>query len=182
MFRKSRRFKPSVISARALAAGHYSSVDFDLIFFPHTLVMDEALIAKLDELVAGGLLIAQDIGAGAFTPNGQPRDLTALSVFGVGGAEWRAESATFLHKGRPVEVGPAGEMYFSHVRLAPAVGGAVLMPEVGVEGVGLVATTASALTFGFLPQVSRGGAGPMFWETLFLETLEDFVRERRQTA
>jgi len=178
VFRKSRRFKPSVISARALAAGRYSRADFDLIFFPHTLVMDDALIGKIGALVAGGLLIAQDIGAGAFTPNGEARNLAALSVFGVGGAEWRAEPASFLRKGRPVVVGTAGETYFSHVRLAPAVGGAVLMPEVGVEGVGLVATTATALTFGFLPQIARGGAGPMFWETLFLETLEDFVRER----
>jgi hypothetical protein len=182
VFRKSRRFKPAVISARALAAGQYSSQDFDLIYFPHTLVMDEDLIGKLNELVAGGLLIAQDVGAGAFTPNGEPRNLAALSVFGVGGAEWRAEPATFLYNGRPVVVGTVGEAYFSHVRLAPAVGGAILMPEVGVEGVGLIATTASALTFGFLPQLSHGGAGPMFWETLFLETLEDFVRERRRTA
>jgi len=182
VFRNSRRFKPSVISARSLASGRFSAADFDLIYFPHTLAMDDALIAKLDELVAEGLLIAQDIGAGAFTPNGEPRILSSLSVFGVGGAEWRAEPAMFLHKGRPVMVGAVGETYFSHVRLAPAVGGSVLMPEVGVDGVGLIATTASALTFGFLPQIARGGGGRLFWETLFLETLEDFVRERQRAA
>jgi hypothetical protein len=144
--------------------------------------MPDDLIARLSSLTAAGLLIAQDAGAGAFTPNGHHRDSSAMNVFGLADAQWCVEPAAFLYQGQELEVGDIGRTYFSHVRLVPAPGGQVLMPEVGQSGVGLIATSASALTFGFLPQIARHGPGQLFWQALFLDTLADFVRSRRRAG
>jgi beta-galactosidase len=178
ILRRSSAFAPRVVSARDLAAGRYGAADFDLLFFPHTLVMSEELIARLTVLAADGLPIAQDIGCGTFTPNGEVRELSALPFLGLGGAEWFTQPGRFVYDGAEIEVGEPGRSYFTYVRLAPGAGGQIWMPEVGAEGAGLIAVTGSALTFGFLPQIAGNGRGPSFWETLFVNSLRDFVQSR----
>lgn len=179
----SETFAVSILSARLVEQGRQSLAGFDAVFLPHALAIGDALLARLVDAKYSGVKIIQDVASGNFTPDGQVRPLDRLfSLWGLNGMQWFTEPGRFRHGDTVLTIdagaGPERERYFSYVRMSTARHGVIRLPELGFDKAGLIAESGNALSFGFLPQLCGSGPGKSFWETLFLETIENFVRRR----
>ncbi len=178
ILRLSRDFDVSIVSARRVEEARRPLQEFDAVFLPHVLAMSGELIDRLVAAKEAGIKVIQDVGAGNFTPDGEPRNLHRLfDLFGLTGMSWQTGAGRFRHGDTEIEIKlPDGQQYFTYVRMAISKEGIIRLPELGQEGTGLIAESGNALSFGFLPQLCNCAPGKLFWETMFLHTIENFVR------